>query len=158
MPNRSVFNDIPQNMQVQVFASDGQDNHAIKVNDEGQLVVTTSTALPVSVDRQFIEERDIYLEANEGDSFRTTAIDVSKYSDYTLFVHKIGGTESVEVKVEVAPVIEPGYWVGAPNTEKTILANKSAAFVPVYYARYVRFYIIGLEVGTSVEILLNAQY
>lgn len=150
MPNRIIYNDPAQNMQVQVFATDGESNQPLQVDEEGNLLITSNS-------RKVVEKRVEYKESEKGADFTTNAIMVSEYSDYTLFAHKKGGTGSVQVKIQVAPGNIEEYFIDAPDTLRTIGPDETFAFVPTYYSHVVRLSVTGLEENGVLETWINAQ-
>lgn len=154
MPNHLVFNNVANQLQTQIYGTDGNTIHAIKTDSCGRLeVVGTFTA--VTAETVVELKKDLVNASGAGTALTVETI---RLKSYTFYVKNIG-TGTFKVKLQVSPQDSDPYFIddvsgefilGSGNETKVIL-------VPRFFLKYTRLHYEVISGNATAEVWFNGR-
>ncbi len=142
MPNYRVFQDVPENLRVKLYASQSGTATALQM-DSGALVVTQDiSTIDSGTTATFVSG------ANSG----TTIWPVLDYSTWTYAINKVSGSGTTQVKLEVSATGTAGDWFDENGAFATIASGEWKYLVADTFLKYAR---IAVTVSGGVDGTVN---
>lgn len=160
MPNNLVFNNVANQLQTQVFGSNGKSICPIKTDAEGRLMVVgsfTAVGTITAVTTENVVELSTEI-VNATVSGTVLPVETLSLSAYSFFVIN-KGTSSFKVKLQISPSNVDEYYTDDSSAEYIVSTGNSskAILVPRLYLKFTRLYYEPISGLINAEVWFNGR-
>ena len=160
MPNNLVFNTVASELKTQIYAQNGTTVAPIQLDAKNNVLVagtvTVQGGVSATVNAVSFTTVNITQTTSTG-TLPTLTLDVSQLMNYVYYVKNNDSTNSISVRIQVAPTNVDGYFVDDLSSVTTISESSSAVIAPKYYLNWARLVYSTGGNTANLEAYINAR-